>query len=95
MNADGDVVSVSVTEPRFTPDEVGLLLAARRLELSRNDYGIPRDVAMDADNQWGFKIVGPRMDWAEETVRRAKVAYKQSNPDADMSSLHWSVELKD
>jgi hypothetical protein len=84
-----------VTEPRFTASELETLLAARRLEQSRNDLGIPHHVAMDPDNQFKFKVVGPRRDWSEEAVRLVKEDYRRSYPDADMSTLRWSAELID
>lgn len=92
VNADGDVVSVTVTESRFRPGDVELLLASRRLEHAYNEHGVPYAEAMDPDNQFRFKAVGPRTDWSAETLRRAQDAYRKQNKDVDMSSLRWSVE---
>jgi hypothetical protein len=92
-DASGEVVSVTVTEPRFTPNEVETLLAARRLEASRNEFGILRDVAMDPENQFKFRVVGPRRDWSAEAVRKAQEDYRRRYKDADMSTLRWSAEL--
>lgn len=95
LDADGNVLTVSVSEPRFTALEVETLLAARRLEFSRNDLGIPHDVAMDPANQGRFNVIGPRRDWSEDAVNQKKADYRRRYPDADMSSLRWSVELID
>lgn len=92
LNADGDVVSVTVTESRFTPMDVDILLGSRRLDASRNEHGIPYAEAMDDANQHKFKAVGPRMDWSAEAIRRAKARYDDANKHTDTSSVRWSVE---
>lgn len=89
------MISVSVAEPRFKPAQVEILLAARRLEHSRNDLGIPHDVAMDPANQGKFNVLGPRRDWSEYALAQKKEDYRRRYPDADMSTLRWSVELID
>lgn len=92
LDADGNVLTVSVTESRFTPHSVEVLLASRRREQSLNEHGIPYAEAMDPANQFRFRAVGPRIDWSAEAVRKAQKAYREQNKDVDMSSLRWGVE---
>jgi len=92
LDAAGEVVSVTVTQSRFTPAAVETLLASRRLEHGYNEHGIPYVEAMDPENQFKFKAVGPRTDWAVEAVNRAQSMYREANKDVDMSALRWGVE---
>lgn len=91
LDADGNVLSVTVTQSRFTPAAVEELLESRRRERSVNEYGIPYAEAMDPRNQFRFKAAY-RTDWSVEVVRRAQAQMRQADKNADLSALRWSVE---
>lgn len=96
LDADGAVVSVSVTEPRFTAHERAVLLASRRAEkVPRGRHGLPLSVATDKENQFKFTVSKPVTDWAQKKLNAATRAYEKDYPDADMDALRWSVELGD
>ena len=56
-DADGKVLSVTTTEPRFTPDDKALLLASRRRV--RGTHGILMSEALDPANQFAFEVEPP------------------------------------
>lgn len=85
------MLSVTVSQSRFTPEAVEVLLASRRLEQATNEHGVLYAEAMDPANQFRFKAVH-RTDWSAEAVRRAQSLHRAENPDADLSSLRWGVE---
>ncbi|WP_417556165.1 hypothetical protein [Microbacterium sp.] len=93
LDADGNVVSVTVAAPRFTPRERALLLASRRAEkVQRGRHGIPIAEATDPKNQFGFKVPPPSQDWAQKKLNEAHTAYAKEHPGVDMGSLLWRVE---
>lgn len=93
LDADGHVVSVAVTEPRFTARERALLLASRRAEKARRGrHGRLLSETTDAANQFAYSARGPITDWAQKKLDEAEAAYKKQHPDADMGSLHFWVE---
>lgn len=88
-------MSVTTTEPRFTPEEKFLLLASRRAEsVPRGSHGILLSEATDPANERAFSVPLPVMDFAERALNSAKERYKNDYPTADMSALHWRVEKK-
>lgn len=93
LDPDGNVLSVAVTEPRFTPRERALLLAARRVR--RGTHGHLLSEATDPKNQFAYRVPPPKQDWAAKKLGEVQEAYKKSHPNADLSSLLWSVELND
>lgn len=96
FGAAGEVVSVSVSEPRFTRDEVALLLASRRAEgAPRGEHGLLLSEAMDPANQFAFEATDPVMDWAQKTLNAARDAYRKKFPKSDMSAVHIRVRKRD
>lgn len=90
LGADGSVLSVTVSEPRFTRREVALLLASRRAEkVPRNRLGVPLHEAMDPANQFAFEVDPPVMDWAMKKRNEVAEAYHKANPKADMDAVHF------
>ena len=94
LDADGNVLTVAVTQSRFTPAAVEVLLASRRREGETNELGIPIAEAMDPANQFRFKAVGPRTDWSVDALRRAQATYRADNKDVDTGALRWGVEKR-
>lgn len=93
LGADGNVVSVTVTQPRFTPRERALLLASRRDEKApRGRHGQLMSEATDPKNQFAYRGRGPVTDWAQKKLDEAEDAYKKSHPNADLGSMHFWVE---
>lgn len=88
-------MSVTVTEPRFTPGEVALLIASRRSDNApRGAHGHLLSESTDPRTQGRWKVEPPTRDFAQERVNAAQSAYrKQWGEDADMDSLLWRVEL--
>lgn len=96
VDGDGNVLSVAVTEPRFAPAEVDLLLASRRREREpRGSHGLPLAETMDPANQFAYRVPDPDLDFATLAINRAKDRWKKQEPDADMSALMFRVERRD
>ncbi len=95
VDAEGKVLSVSVTESRFTTRERSLLLASVRLEnAARNGHGILLSEAMDPDNQFAFEGFGPRKDWSEIAAAAHQKAYLAEHPNVDTTGLRWGVRRR-
>lgn len=93
FDPDGDVLSVTVSEPRFTPGEKALLLASRRAERDpRGEHGFLLSEAADPANQFAFHVPPPSRDWAQVKLNEAQAAYQKRFPDTDLGSLLWRVE---
>lgn len=96
VDAVGEVVSVTVTEPRFTPAEKAVLLEARRRALApRGQHGHLLSDATDPKNQYRWRAPLPRQDYAQAEINRLQDEYRKKYPDADLSSYLWRVELDD
>lgn len=96
LDAVGEVVSVTVVEPRFSRHDVAVLLASRRAEkASRGSHGHLLSEATDPALQGKWSVPLPVTDFAQEKLTRAQDAYKKSYPDADMSALLWRVDMDD
>lgn len=90
-------MSVTVTEPRFTPHEKALLLASRRDDRQpRGPHGHPLSVSTDPETRGRWRMVGPTTDFATQKMNRDQDAYFKRHPTAkEDSSLLWRVELSD
>lgn len=89
VDADGRVLSVTVSQPRFTRREKALLLASRRDELSRGKHGFLLSEAMDPANQFKFYAVGPHVDYADKAVLDAERRYAEANKGANMHGVRF------
>lgn len=91
------MLSVTVQEPRFTPAEKALLLAARRQSLEpRGSHGFTIAEATDPKNFGKFTVPMPATDLAEMALSHAQAAWRQKNGDnAGMEYMLWRVEKKD
>lgn len=95
LGVDGSLVSVTVTEPRFTRAEKALLIASARADRApRGPHGILLAEAMDARNQFAFEASDPAMDWAQKTLNEATEAYRKKNPKTDLTAVHISVRKR-
>ena len=90
-------MSVSVSEPRFRPGDVDVLLASRRQELApRNSHGVLMAEATDPKHQYDWVVDTPIRDHAALAVERASEAYRKLyGDDAHMSSLIFPVRLRE
>jgi len=96
FDPDGNVLSVTVAEPRFTPADKATLLASRRLEMApRGDHGILLAEALDPANQFAFEVEPPVMDWAAGARNSFIETYKKRHPNVDMSAMHIRVRRRD
>lgn len=92
LDADGKVASVAVSQPRFTPREVALLLAARRAKLApRGSHGLLLSEALDPANQFAFEASKPMTDWAQKALDGAAESYQRAHPKASMSAVRFTV----
>jgi hypothetical protein len=90
---DGDVLSVTVHEPRFTPEERALLLVARRRALApRNEFGWLISEATDPKNFGRFRVGVPTTDLVAKAVGEAADAWKARNGDDSLKYLRWGAE---
>lgn len=97
LDALGAVVSVTVTESRFSPDDKALLLAARRArDVPRDSNGVLLADAIDPANQFRFEVPPPTTNFAKKALDDAQSAWEKEYGDrAGMGSLLWNVKLKD
>lgn len=88
---------MTVPEPRFTPDEVAVLLASRRAEQQpRGEHGFTYAEATDPKNQGRFKVGLPTRDFAQEALDAERRKYmKTYGEDYDRYAFLWRVELRD
>lgn len=96
LNADGSVASVTVTQARFTPREVALLLASRRSEHApRSSTGILLADATDPAKSDAFVVPLPTTDFAAKALRIAQRKYEQRWGEESLDDTLWRVEEKD
>lgn len=88
---------MTVSEPRFTPDEVALLLASRRAERQpRGEHGFTYAEATDPNNQGRFKVALPTRDFAQEALDAEREKYRKTyGEDYHRYAFLWRVELND
>ena len=92
VDADGNVLSVSATSPRFTRRDVHLMLASRRAERApRGSHGHLLVEATDPALQNAWVVDLPTTDFAAAKLKKAQDQYAKSYPDADMGSVLWRV----
>jgi len=97
---DGDrlVRSVTVREGEFTPDEVALLLASRRVAADMGSHGVPMSEATDPAHRGKFIVnEAPRVDYARLAIAKKRDHYYAENPSAkDDSAAHiWYIKGRD
>lgn len=93
LDADGQVLSVTITQPRFTPRERALLLASRRDEKApRGAHGRLLSETTDPRNQFAYRVPPPTQDWAQRKINDVKAAYAKAHPGIDMDALLWRLE---
>lgn len=97
VDANGDVVSVTVAEPRFTPWEKALLLAARRArDVPRDSNGVLISDAIDPKNQGKFEVPLPTTNFAKKALHDVQTAWQKDHGEmSGMDYLMWEVRLKD
>lgn len=97
VDAQGQVLSVTVTEPRFTPREKALLLAARReRDRPRGRHGIPLDEATNPEHRYDWEVEMPIRDFAQQRLDAEMKAYEDTYGEAaEMSSLLWRVRRRE
>ncbi len=91
----GEVLSVTVTEPRFTPEEKFLLLASRREDMRpRGGHGLLLSEATDPANADAYTVPLPLTDFAEKALSNAKKKYRDRWGADALDNLLWRVERK-
>lgn len=85
LDDSGAVVGHLVTrEAEFTPAEVAVLLASRRVERERGAHGIPMGEATDPANQFAFEgQKGPVTDWAQKSLEDDRDRYYKLHDSKD------------
>ena len=94
---DGEVLSVAVSEPRFSPGEKALLLASRRADQQpRGSHGWLISEATAPENQFKFRVGAPTTDFAAKALATAQESWQKKHGDkAGMDHLLWRVEKQD
>lgn len=83
-------MTVVTRDPEYTPVDLARLLAARRVEQSTPDHGIPMAEAMDPANQYAFEAPDmPDVDWAAKVRKDKQDAYYNAWPDANRNGHRW------
>ena len=97
VDGEGNVLSVTVTESRFSRREVALLLAVRRAErVQRGSHGWPISVATDPANQGKFFVGPPTLDFAAKAEIKAREAAEKDFKDlGPLGALMFRVEKRD
>lgn len=96
LGADGEIVSVTVSSPRFTPAEKAVLLAARRKQREqRGSHGVPMSEATDPANRGKFVVPPPSVDFAAWELSKARASAEKTYKDMiPMEALLFSLEKK-
>lgn len=97
---DGDrlVRQVTVREPEFTPDEVNLLVASRRVEAGMGSHGVPMAEATDPKYAGKWRInEEPRVDYVSLAIAKNRDTHYTQYPRAkdDARSHIWYVKGRD
>lgn len=93
---DGALLSVSFAEARFTPSEVGALLAARRAANEpRSSTGWKMSEATDKKNMGRFKLSEPVTDFALKARVEGMEAAEKKYGENMLRYLSFRVELDD
>lgn len=93
---DGTLLSVSFAEARFTPAEVGALLAARRTANEpRSRTGWKLSEATDKKNMGRFKLSDPLTDFALKAQVEGMEAAEKKYGEQMLKYLSFRVELSD
>lgn len=94
MGRDGEVLSVTVSEPRFTPVEKAKLMRSRFEDTRpRGSHGLPLSDATDATKEWEVGL--PTRDFAQQALDRTRAEYEKNYGDsAENGSLIWTVRPK-
>lgn len=96
LGPDGEVVSVTVSAPRFSPEDKALLLAARRKAREPlNAHGVPIAEATDPANRGKFVIPPPTVDFVAWEMSKAQAEAEKTYKDKiPMSALLFGVEMR-
>lgn len=95
-DVNGNVLSITTTEPRFTPEQKALLLAARRKALAaRGSHGFTMAEATDPKNFGKFRVGEPITDLALKAENEARASWRQRHGDEGMENLIFRVEKID
>lgn len=94
------VGSVTEREPEWSRADVEALIAL--LEAQRvGAHGYPVSEAVsplgdpsNPDREWDWVVPLPTKDFAQAELDRVRNQYRESYPDADLSSLLWRVEKR-
>ncbi len=90
---DGDVLSVTVHEPRFTFEDKALLLVARRRALApRGPHGWLMSEATDPKNVGKFRVDAPTTDLVAEAIGKAIEAWETKYGEGSAKYLLWGAE---
>ena len=94
-DAEGQLISFTVSEPRFTPGEVDLLIASRRNDDEpRGPHGFTIAEATDPKNRYRFRPGVRRRDFAQEVLKaQIKADQRTFGDDYDRYAPLYSVEL--
>lgn len=100
FDAAGKVVSVAVTEPRFSRADVAVLLASRREDHApRGSHGHKISESTDPAHQYVWSVEPPIVDFAAVALSKARKEYadamKQAGIDYDEATLLWSTTRND
>lgn len=90
---DGEVLSVTVHEPRFTPMEKALLIVARRkANAPRGSHGWLLSEATDKKNAGRFRVEGPDTDLVAKAIGDRAELWEKQNGEGSSKYLLWQVE---
>ena len=91
---DGDVLSVTVSEPRFTVAEKMLLIEARRrARAPRGEHGWLMSVATDPKNAGRVKVGLPYTDFVAKAIGERVEAWEKENGEGSARYLIFNAEL--
>lgn len=95
LGPDGEVISVTVTQSRFSKAEVAILIASRRKEREpRGPHGWTISEATDPDNQFSFVVPNPITDHAQVALSAKQAEWVKKHPNTDPSTRLWRVEKR-
>ncbi|MCK8477232.1 hypothetical protein [Microbacterium aurugineum] len=93
---DGELVSISFAEARFTPTEVGKLLAARRsANEPRSRTGWKMSEATDPKNMGKFRLGEPVVDFALKAHIEGMDSAEKKYGEQMLKYLAFPLELDD
>ena len=85
--------SHSISEPRFTPDDVAVMLESARHDRELGPHGYPMSLATDPATKGRIKV-DATVDFIEQAIRNTQDQYRKDYGHQNQNGFVFSAHLK-